>query len=60
MYEILHSLVRILAPMISFTAEEIWSFMPHRKGESLESVMLTMWPKENPEYDNKELIRKMG
>ena len=58
MYEILHSLVRILAPMISFTAEEIWSFMPHKKGESLESVMLTMWPKENPEYDNKELSEK--
>ena len=58
MYEILHALVRILAPMISFTAEEIWEFMPHREGESTESVMLTMWPEVKPEYDNKELSEK--
>ena len=58
MYEILDVLVRILAPMASFTAEEIWSFMPHRDGENVESVMLTSWPKENPEYDNKELEEK--
>ena len=58
MYEILHALVRILAPMTSFTAEEIWSFMPHEDGESIESVMLTSWPKANSEYDNKELEEK--
>ena len=40
MYEILSSLVRILAPMACFTAEEIWKYMPHRGGENLESVML--------------------
>lgn len=58
MYEILNVLVRILAPMISFTAEEIWSFMPHKNGESTESVMLTYWPKVNNEYNDKELEEK--
>ena len=58
MYEILEALVRILAPMISFTAEEVWGFMKHKDGESTESVMLTEWPKANQEYDNKELTEK--
>lgn len=58
MYEILSALVRILAPMTCFTAEEIWDFMPHKDGEKLESVMLTTWPEINPEYDNEELTKK--
>ncbi len=55
MYEILSSLVRILAPMTCYTAEEIWKFMPHRNGEDAKSVMLSYYPKENPKYDNKQI-----
>ncbi len=55
MYEILDSLVKILAPMTCFTAEEIWNAMPHRENENVESVMLTDYPKFKPEYENKEL-----
>ncbi len=40
MFHILESLVRWLAPMLSFTAEEIWQHMP---GEREESVFLTTW-----------------
>ena len=58
MYEILSSLVRILAPMTCFTAEEIWKYMPHKDGENSESVMLSYYPVENPKYDNKELEEK--
>lgn len=58
MYEILSSLVRILAPMTSFTAEEIWKFMPHKQGENSESVMLEYYPKPNIYYDNKQLEEK--
>lgn len=58
MYEILSALVRILAPMTCYTAEEIWSYMPHKAGENLESVMLDSYPKEKPEYDNEELAAK--
>ncbi len=55
MYEILDSLVKILAPMTCFTAEEIWAAMPHREGEEVESVMLTNYPEFKPEYENPEL-----
>ena len=55
MYEILDSLVKILAPMTCFTAEEIWKAMPHRIGEKVDSVMLTDYPEYKPEYENKEL-----
>ena len=55
MYEILDSLVKILAPMTCFTAEEIWKAMPHRAGEEVESVMLTDYPVYKKEYENPEL-----
>ena len=58
MYEILNSLVRMLAPMTAFTAEEIWKFMKHREGENPESVMLTYYPEVNSKFENKELEAK--
>ncbi len=58
MYEILSSLVRIMAPMTCFTAEEIWKYMPHRKGENLESVMLDYYPKTHKEWEDEDLERK--
>ena len=58
MYEILSALVRILAPMTCFTAEEIWSYMPHKKGENTESVMLEYYPKANEKYDDKDLTAR--
>ena len=58
MYNILNSLVKILAPIICFTAEEIWSYMKHVDGENVESVMLTNYPELNDEWDNKEIEEK--
>ena len=58
MYEILSALVRIIAPMTCFTAEEIWKYMPHKENENQESIMLEYWPKVNKEYENKELEEK--
>jgi isoleucyl-tRNA synthetase len=40
MYRILEALVRWLAPILSFTAEEIWQFIPGKRGES---VMFATW-----------------
>jgi len=40
MYRILEALVRWLAPILSFTAEEIWQFIPGRRGES---VLFETW-----------------
>lgn len=58
MYTILDSLVKLLAPMVSFTAEEIWKAMVHKKDEQLESVMLADYPEPNEMYDNEELATK--
>ncbi|MDE2448124.1 MAG: isoleucine--tRNA ligase [Gammaproteobacteria bacterium] len=40
MHHIAESMVRWLAPILSFTAEEIWEFLP---GERSESVFLETW-----------------
>lgn len=40
MYYIVEALVRWLAPLISFTAEEIWQYLP---GKREESIFLTTW-----------------
>ncbi len=40
MYRILDALVRMAAPILSFTAEEIWQNMPHRSSDETESVFL--------------------
>ena len=58
MYEILSALVRIMAPMTAFTAEEIWKYMPHKKEDNLESVMLNYYPKANPEWKDETLEMK--
>lgn len=58
MYEILSGLVRIIAPMTVYTAEEIWKYMPHKNGENTESIMLEYWPKVNKKYENIELEEK--
>jgi isoleucyl-tRNA synthetase len=40
MFHIIEALVRWLAPILSFTADEIWQYLP---GERAESVFLTTW-----------------
>lgn len=52
MYQVLDTLVRLLAPVLAYTAEEIWSFMPHTDAEKKEFVLLNDMPKPRPElYD---------
>lgn len=40
MYHIMEALVRWIAPILSFTAEEIWQFLPGKRNES---VFLNTW-----------------
>lgn len=47
MYRILDTLVRLLAPVLSFTSEEVWRYMPARAEES---VHLASFPTLNPEW----------
>lgn len=47
LYYVLSRLVRLLAPMIVFTAEEVWRVMPHKADDDTRSVFLN----ELPSYD---------
>ena len=49
MYHIVHALTRWLAPILSFTAEEIWKAIPGHDGES---VFLESWYQAWPEVKN--------
>ncbi|MEN6465566.1 MAG: isoleucine--tRNA ligase [Syntrophaceae bacterium] len=54
MYIILDSITRLLSPILTFTAEEIWGYLPDRKGKA-PSVHLTLFPEVNKEYFNQDL-----
>ncbi|MEK7307707.1 MAG: class I tRNA ligase family protein, partial [Nitrospirota bacterium] len=55
LYKILVSLTKMMAPVLSFTAEEIWSFIP---GNKKESVFLAGFPDVETEFLNKALEKK--
>lgn len=56
LYEVLDSLVRLVAPVLTFTSEEIWSYIPGEK--SAENVQLAEMPKVNPEWMNEKLAEQ--
>ena len=57
MYSMLDSMVRLMAPILSFTAEEIWSFMPEQKKKE-ESVHLASLPEVNENRKDENLAEK--
>jgi isoleucyl-tRNA synthetase len=56
-YLILHAMIRLLAPVLSFTAEEVWAAMPGYEDKEL-SVHLARFPEQNPERVDSELIER--
>jgi isoleucyl-tRNA synthetase len=53
LWMIAEALVRLVAPLLSFTAEEIWQYMPEKSGR-LPSVHLELFPKPEslaPSFD---------
>lgn len=48
MYHILEALVRWIAPILTFTADELWQHLP---GERNESVLLNTWYEQLAKYD---------
>ncbi|MGI6091382.1 MAG: isoleucine--tRNA ligase [Veillonellaceae bacterium] len=57
MYQILNTLVVLLAPVLTFTAEEVWQYMP-KTTNMPESVQLAEWPASNKEALNVQLEEK--
>lgn len=50
MYLILNSLIRLVSPILSFTAEEAWGFIAHKDGDNTESVFYNDLPNYCEEY----------
>ena len=58
MYIILSALARLIAPIIPFTADEIWKYIPHSASDNTESVFLNDMPnvtgvEVTPEFEEK-------
>ena len=46
MYKILSALSRMLAPVLCFTAEEIWNYIPHRAEDDARSIFMNQMPEK--------------
>jgi isoleucyl-tRNA synthetase len=57
MYEILLALIKLMGPVLSFTAEEIWQYLPPEDGR-MESVHSTGFPTVNKRYVDDGLAEK--
>jgi isoleucyl-tRNA synthetase len=60
LYEIILAMTKLMAPILSFTAEEIWRSLAGQFGKSLEaeSVHLTMFPPAEAEWQDPELAQR--
>ncbi len=54
LYRILVDIVKLMAPILSFTADEIWQYIP-KKDEEEESVHLTQFPSLEEQYTDESL-----
>lgn len=48
-YTVLDTMVRLIAPLLAFTSNEIWLAMPHKKSDDVRHVMLNDMPPVYPE-----------
>jgi len=58
MFYVLDNLVRLIAPVLAYTSDEIWSYMPHLDSDNKEGVILNQMPKIRGEWDNDELVER--
>jgi len=47
LWKIAHDLLIMLSPMLSFTAEEAWKYLPKSTGMQTESIFLTRYPESD-------------
>ncbi len=56
--EILKTLVRLIAPVLTFTSEEVWQFMPEQLRDGVVSVQLAAWPTVDVPAEEAALLRE--
>lgn len=59
LYQVAAALVRVIAPVLPHTAEEVWRFLPRPAGEPA-SVLLAQWPPVRQEYLDPDLEERWG
>ena len=57
LYELLQSLVVFVAPVLTFSSEEVWQYM-NKRSDMPTSVQLAAWPSAHPEYLDAALASK--
>lgn len=65
MYRILTDMTRLMAPVLSFTAEEIWSYIPKKQSAissqqstNIQSVFLSVFPETNEQFFDEALEKR--
>ncbi|MDD5116305.1 MAG: isoleucine--tRNA ligase [Candidatus Omnitrophica bacterium] len=60
-FEVLSLLVRMVAPILAFTADEIWHYMPKDEGSrNIPSVHLLEWPAKNDPVLREDIRLRMA
>jgi isoleucyl-tRNA synthetase len=57
LHEIVYNLTLLLTPVLAYTTEEIWNYIPKKAGEPV-SVQLCDFPEVDPRYTNEALKAK--
>lgn len=57
MYKILDVIARLVAPILAFTADEIWQYMPHTSDCDVRHVVYNAIPEAKGEYDEEFMLR---
>ncbi len=55
LYETFQTLVRIVAPVMPFQAEDMWQNTPENQRNGIESALLLDWVSVKPEWNNEKL-----
>ncbi len=55
LYETYQALVRMVAPVMPFQAEDMWQNTPEKQRNGLESILLASWVKYNEKWNNPKL-----
>ncbi len=55
--QLIEGIVRLMAPVLCFTAEEVWEHLP---GDRQESIFLSRFPEPDPEWADRDLEDRYG
>ena len=57
MHQVVSVMTRLMAPVLSFTCEEIWGYLPENAGSD-HSIFLTDFPEAQADWNNPDLARR--